>query len=448
MPISEPEDPTLAPTRARFVVAAWLCGLSSILYLDRICMAQAITPIREELGLTKSEMGYVMMAFILSYGVFAMPVGRWGDRAGPRSVLALIVLAWSAFTALTAVATGLLSLLLVRFLFGAAEAGAFPNAAKVVARWYPLAERGRVQGVMLAFAQLGAIVAPAATAYLIDASGWRSVFLVYAALGCVWAVGFWFWFRDDPTDHPGVNEAERDAILSTAPPPPTDPGPVPWRAVLTNRGIVVLCVVMILGAFYTYFFYGWLPTYLREGRGVSNVMAGWLSSLVIGGSGVGMLIGGWLADRISRVSPDLVDQVRSRRYLAVFCYIIAAACLFVGTRCDDPLALALLWSASAGAMHVTLPNWWSVIIPQAGRHTATLFGLVNGMGCVGALLSLGLVPEYADWRERSGLSGREAWDPIFDLYVAVLLANAVAWWLYRFRQRPEPTAPQEEGEGW
>src|SRR5262245_50226539 len=159
----QPEEPDVTPTRARFTAAAWLCGLSSILYLDRICMAQAVKPIREELGLSKSEMGYVLMAFTLSYGVFAVPVGRWGDKAGARAVLAIIVLAWSAFTALTGAATGLVSLLLVRFLFGAAEAGAFPNAAKVVSRWFPLAERGRVQGIMLAFAQIGAIIAPAST---------------------------------------------------------------------------------------------------------------------------------------------------------------------------------------------------------------------------------------------------------------------------------------------
>src|SRR5258706_560804 len=150
----ESEEPELPPTRARFVVAAWLCGLSSILYLDRICMAQAVKPIRDELGLSNTEISYVAMAFTLSYGLCGVPVGRWGDKGGPRSVLTRIVLAWSLFTAMTGVATGLLTLILVRFMFGAAEAGAFPNAAKVMQRWFPASERGRVQGVMLAFAQI------------------------------------------------------------------------------------------------------------------------------------------------------------------------------------------------------------------------------------------------------------------------------------------------------
>ena len=175
-------DTETTPTRARLVLAAWLCGLSGILYLDRICMSQAVVPIQEELGLSNTEVAYVAMSFTLAYALFAVPVGRWGDRSGPRSVLTIIVLAWSLFTGLTGAAAGLLTLIVVRFLFGAAEAGAFPNAARIMTRWYPVAERGRVQGTMLAFAQFGAVVAPAATAYLIEGLGWRVAFFVFAVV--------------------------------------------------------------------------------------------------------------------------------------------------------------------------------------------------------------------------------------------------------------------------
>lgn len=440
----EPDPPELTPTRARLVVVAWLCGLSGILYLDRICMGQAVVPIQRELGLSNSQISLVLMSFTLAYGIFAVPVGRWGDKTGPRSVLSSIVLAWSVFTALTGAATGLVTLLLVRFLFGAAEAGAFPNAAKVLSRWFPPSERGRVQGVMLAFSQFGAVLAPAATAYLIDQAGWRAAFVIYGLIGVAWAVGFWLWFRDDPANHRGVNGAELARIRAEAPPPEADPGPVPWGAVLTNRGVIVLSVIMVFGAFYTYFFYSWFQKYLNATRGVENREAGNLTSLVMAGSAVGMLIGGWLADRISK----LEDHVRARRYLGVVCYLLAAACLFLGVRQDDALSLALLWGASFCVMHITLPNWWSCAIPQGGRHTATIFGLMNGLGVLGAMASQGFVGIFADWQKERGFSGREQWDPIFDVYVCVLLANAVAWWLYRFRPLPEPPARPKEDEGW
>lgn len=438
-------DLDIPPSRARFIVAAWLCGLSGILYLDRICMGQAVVPIQRELGLSNSGMSLVLMSFTLAYGLFAVPAGRWGDRKGPRSVLSQIVFAWSAFTALTGAATGLLTLVLVRFLFGAAEAGAFPNAAKVMARWFPLGERGRVQGVMLSFSQFGAVLAPAATAYLIDAAGWRWAFLFYGLIGVAWAVGFWLWFRDDPAAHQGVNMGELAVIRAAAPssPPDIDSSPVPWGAVFANRGVVVLSLIMVFGAFYTYFFYSWFQKYLNASRGVENVEAGNLTSLVMAGSAVGMLLGGWLADRISR----LPEPVVARRYLGVVCYFVAAAFLFVGVRQEDALTLATFWGASFCAMHVTLPNWWSAAIPQAGRHTATIFGLMNGLGVLGATASQGFVGVFTDLQAERGLIGRAQWDPIFDVYVGVLLANAVAWWLYRFTPLPDSTDTTAE-ETW
>jgi MFS family permease len=407
-------------------------------------MGQAVVPIQEELGLSNTQMSLALMAFTLAYGLFAVPAGRWGDRTGPRTVLTQIVLAWSLFTGLTGVASGLLTLILVRFWFGAAEAGAFPNAAKVMARWFPVGERGRVQGVMLAFSQFGAVLAPAATAYLIDTVGWRWAFVIYGSMGGIWAIGFWLWYRDDPATHPGVNSSEL-AVIQTGTKPEAktdDPEPVPWGAVFRNWGVIVLSIIMVLGAFYTYFFYSWFQKYLHATRGIENVEAGNLTSLVMAGSAVGMLIGGCLADRLSRTR----DAIRARRYLGGGCYLCAAISLLLGVRQDDALTLAWLWGISFCAMHITLPNWWSVAIPQAGRHTATIFGLMNGLGVLGAMASQGFVGLFADWQASRGLSGRDQWDPIFDVYGGVLLGNAVAWWLYRFTPLPEPrqTASEEK----
>jgi ACS family glucarate transporter-like MFS transporter len=420
----------VGPTRARFVLALWLCGLSAVLYLDRVCMSQAIVPIQRELDLTNTQISYVLMAFTLAYGIFEIPTGRLGDRRGSRAVLTRIVAWWSLFTALTGACTGFLSLLFVRFLFGAGEAGAFPNVARVIARWYPIHERGRVQGVMLAAAQLGGALAPAATAHLIETAGWRWSFAAFGLAGVAWATGFWWWFRDDPADHPGTNAAELEVIRADTTPPSTDPGPVPWRAALANRGLIVLGCIMILGAFYTYFFYSWFPKYLSDARGVNNLRAGSLATVVLAGSAIGIFFGGWLADRITRRS---ADPVTARRYLGVVCYLAAAGCLFAGVRCDDPLALAGLWGASFCTMHVTLPNWWSAAIPQCGRHVGALFGLMNGVGVLGAMASQWFVGAFSDWRAAAGYTGRAQWDPLFDVYVGVLLLGAAAWWSYRFR---------------
>ena len=430
---------TEVPTRARFKLAAWLCGLAAILYLDRLCMAQAVTPIQNELGLTNTEISYVSMAFTLAYGAFMVPVGRLADAVGSRAVLTGVVLGWSALTGLTGAASGLAMLMVLRFLFGAAEAGAFPNAARMISRWFPLGERGRIQGIMLASAQMGAVFTPIVAAYVIQLAGWRWMFFSFAAIGGVWALGFWLWYRDDPRLHPSVSPKELAIIHAGSPPTTTAPGPVPWRRVFRNRGILILSLVTVLGAFYTYFFYTWFQKYLNAARGVDNVTTGWLTSVVFAGSAVGMLIGGWLSDRI----PTWTSQpITARRYLGVLSYLTSSACLFAGIQCDNSYALALFWGASFCAMHLSLPNWWSCALPQSGRHVATLFGLMNGMGVMGALVSQGFVGIFADWQKERGLSGRAQWDPLFDVYVLVLIGGAVAWWFYRFTPLEEADAQQ------
>jgi MFS transporter, ACS family, glucarate transporter len=291
-----------------------------------------------------------------------------------------------------------------------------------------------VQGVMLTAAQLGGVIAPAAAAAVIALAGWRWAFATFGLVGVVWAVGFYLWFRDDPATHPGVNEHELATIRAGVEVRPTDPGPVPWAAVLTNRGILVLGAIMVIGAFYTYLSYTWLATYFQDARGMDNVDAGWLTSLAIAGSAGGVFLGGLVADWITTKA---ADPLASRRRLAVGCYLAAAGCLFAGVRADDPAAAAGLMAAGMFAMHLTLPNWWSVAIPQCGRHVGALFGLMNGVGVVGALLSQGFVGVFVDSQKRLGFTGRAQWDPLFDVYVGVLVCGAVAWAVYRPRPLPD-----------
>lgn len=427
------------PTRTRFVLAGWLCALAAVLYLDRICMSQAVQPIQDDLGLSNSEMGYILMAFTLAYGLFEVPTGRWGDVAGGRAVLTRIAVWWSAFTALTGAGTGVVSLVVIRFLFGAGEAGAYPNVARVLSRWMPARERGRVQGVLLFSAQLGAVAAPTLAAYLIAGVGWRWAFAVFGVFGVVWAVGFWLWFRDDPADHPGVNAAELAVIRAgTGAGAEAAREPVPWRAVLVNPGVWGLGTCMICSAFNTYFYFSWFPKYLMDARGVPNEEAGPLASLALAGQAVGVLAGGWVADRLTRLGPR---RVWGRRVFCAAACWAAGGCLYLASRCESPLAMSALAAASTVCLLVTLPTWWSAAIEQSGRHVGTLFGLMNCLGVVGALSSQWFVGAYSDWRAARGFTGRAQWDPVFDVYVVVLGVGGWVWLMYRFR--PLPAAPSE-----
>ncbi len=400
------------------------------MYLDRTCMSQAIKSIQDEFKLSNSELSYLGMAFTLAYGIFEIPTGALADRIGSRAVLVRIVAWWSVFTALTGACTGFYSLLFVRFLFGAGEAGAFPNAARVISRWYPADERGRVQGIMLAAAQFGAVLAPPGAALLILSIGWRWSFSVFGLLGIAWAVGFGWWFRDDPSEHPGVNRAEREHIERGRQSPGNQShAGVPWKEVLTNRGILTLGAIIILAAFFTYFFYVWLPKYLMETRGLSNLESGQCAAIVLAGSAFGMLLGGWISDRLaSQVGQNSLWRPR----LGLGCYLSAALCLFLGTRCDEPYLLVALWALSFFALHIMQPLWWTVVMPQCGAHVGAISGLLNGIGIVGALVSQWYVGFFTDLRQSLGFTGRDQWDPLIDIYSVALILGGLAWWSYRF----------------
>src|SRR5437879_5899830 len=199
-----PSDGATAPaTRVRYRVLGFLTSLSFVLYMDRVCISQAVGAIEREMELTKSQMGYVLGAFTVAYGLFEIPTGRWGDRFGSRRVLTRIVLWWSAFTALTGcvpyydlqvltVPLSLALLILIRFLFGAGEAGAIPNSARILKHWFSSVERGRMQGRYQAAMHVGGAVAPVFAAWIIAEAGWRATFVIFGGIGIVWAALFYW----------------------------------------------------------------------------------------------------------------------------------------------------------------------------------------------------------------------------------------------------------------
>jgi MFS family permease len=424
------------PSRARFVLAGWLCALSAVLFLDRVCIGQAAQDIQTDLGLSNRELGYVFMAFTIAYALFEVPTGRLGDRIGSRAVLARVVVWWSAFTALTGAAFGLGSLLVVRFLFGAGEAGAYPNTARVLARWFPAAERGRVTGLMLTCAQLGGAAAPALTAALVWFVGWRLAFVAFGLVGVAWAVGFWLWFRDDPADHPRVNAAEL-AVIRAGTTAGRPHGSVPWRAVSRAPGVWLLAGVVMCSSFNSYLYFSWFSKYLQDGRGVAKGEAGLLTSLVLLGGAAGMLVGGVLADRVSRAA----DRVRARRRFGAVAYLLSAAALTAATTAGSPLFLAALVAVGYLALQSTLPTWWASAIEQSGRNVGAVFGMLNTCGILAGVASQGFVGWFTQHQADAGVTGRGQWDPILWVYVGVLLAGAAGWTLYRFRpldDDPEP----------
>src|SRR5437773_4835740 len=185
-----------APSRARHTAVGFTLALAAIAYLDRICISTAAPAIGADLGLSDAEMGFVFSAFTLAYALFEVPSGWFADRFGARVTLARIVIWWSVMTAATGLATGFVSLLAVRLLFGVGEAGMFPATARAFARWLPAGERGRAFGLLIMTAALGGAASQPLVVGLLQHMGWRLVVPLFGSLGGVWAVAWWGWLRE------------------------------------------------------------------------------------------------------------------------------------------------------------------------------------------------------------------------------------------------------------
>jgi MFS family permease len=330
---------------------------------------------------------------------------------------------WSVFTALTAACTGFASLVVVRVMFGAGEAGAYPNAARVIRRWFPIGERGRVQGLVMAAALAGGAVAPPSTAYLIEAFGWRTAFVAYGALGLVWAIAFAVWFRDGPDHHPTVNAGERELLAADGAASEGPIGPTPWRAALRHGTLWLLGGVTTCVAFTSYFYYSWFPKYLQVARGMSPEESGWLTSAALSASAAGLLTGGFIADWAARHG----DVMRRRRWLGTSVLIAAAGLLAAVPALDSPSLAVLAASASCFLMTCQNASWWACASEVSGRHIGALFGLMNSLGVAGAASSQLFFGAFADWRAGGGYTGRDQWDPAFSVPVALLLLAAALW---------------------
>ena len=260
------------PTTIRYTILVLLASMAFILYLDRVCIGQAAPSIQQELELSDEEMGLIFGAFTIAYGIFEIPTGHWGDRYGSRGVIARIVIWWSVFTSLTGFAWNMSSMMVTRFLFGAGEAGALPNTARVLRMWFPDHARGRAQGIIATSMMVGGTLAPIVTIQLISNFGWRMTFVILGAVGVVWSALFYWYFRDDPAEHSGTNEAERKLISAgkASAGHAAHTPPVRWGEVLTTPNVWLLGGIMSCSAGVYYAIFSWYPTYLQKGWGVAK----------------------------------------------------------------------------------------------------------------------------------------------------------------------------------
>ena len=363
-------------TRARHLVIVFAATLAIITYVQRVAISQAAPLMQQDLGLTKIQMGLVFSIFTWMYGVFEIPWGFAGDRWGSRRVLAGIVAAWSFFTAATGWVWNLVTLICARGLFGVFQAGCFPNIARMYVSWLPPSERVRAQGIMWLSARWGGAFAPLLVVALMDYVTWRRVFEVLALAGIVWAVIFLWWFRDNPRDHPAVNEAEREQ-LPASDRVTLEHGRLPWGKSLSSRAVWLLWGQYMCLNFGWQFYVTWLPTYLYEARGIELHKTALLAGLPLFFGGLGSLACGFVSSWLERFTGNVKV---TRRLLAGSGFTGAAICFALSIHVKDPLWAMVALGVASFSNDLVMPTSWGTVMDVGGKLCGTLAGSMNMMG--------------------------------------------------------------------
>lgn len=453
------------PTRVRYGVLGFCAALSMITYMDRACISIVMPDIQKEFGFSDSQRGWIFGAFTFAYAAFEVPTGWLGDRFGARNTLIRIVLWWSVFTVLTgliyptptAPLIAFWALLTVRFFFGIGEAGAYPNIARAFHNWFPFGERGSAKGAVWMAGRFGGGITPVivlalvSTELLADGSHvthWRHTFWIFGAIGVVWCVFFWLWYRDRPEDKATVNQAEIDLIRKDGD-HSTEKLIVPWKRVLTNPNLWFLCIMYSCASFGWYFNITYLPGFLEDNFHVTKgdkFSPEWWSFTLMAGlpllvGAAACLFGGVLTDMFIRRTGN---RKWGRRLFGIMghglCAVFYFGSMFFAFGKESPwmfiicIAIATFWN------DMTMGAAWASCLDIGRRYSGIVAGCMNTIGNLGGFLA-NIVTGYVLNLYTAGINKKEnlegylnasepAWKINFSLYAGVYVIAVIMWTLF------------------
>ncbi len=405
------------PVRHQMVIGTFL--LAMIVLFDRILLSVAKDPVAESLALNDKQMGWAMSIFALGYALFQTPAGLLADKYGPRRVLTAVVTLWSVFTALTGAVWNYLSLLLVRFLFGAGEAGAFPGIARAIYSWTPLRERGIVNGINFSGGRIGAAIALPIVAGLLELVGWRLTFVILGGIGVLWGVLWYWWFRDDPAEHAAVTEAELEYIQQHTNRDANDRGTskIDFGKLFGSKTMWLLMGQYFASNFTFFFCLTWLFPHLKAKYNLDALEAGFYSSAPLIFGALGNWFSGFLVDYIYRQK----KWALSRKVPAIIGFLLAAIGIVASVYMNEVTGAILFISIAIFGADMTLSPSWSTCVDVGKQFSGAVSGTMNMAGNIGSFVTALAFPYLLD------MTGSET--PFF-FVAATLNVFAILIWMF------------------
>jgi len=399
------------------LVLLMVCLMYGLTYIDRINMNTAGPVLQKDLHLNTSQLGWVFSAFGWAYLALQVWGGWVSDRFGARRALTVCGIVWAGSTMLIGTAGSFTTLILFRILLGLGEGATFPTATRALADWFPAHKRGFAQGITHAFARLGNFFTPPLVAWLIKISSWRVSFVVLGGVSLLWSLVWWFYFRDDPSTHPGITARELAAIPRYTAKKDRKQDPVPWGALARRMAPVTL----------VYFCYGWtlwlyltwLPSFFLHGYKLDLKKSALFSSGVFLAGVIGDTVGGLVSDRILIKTGD---RNKARRNLVIFGFVLSLLFMIPVLRSHNLTTVALCLSAAFFFAEFTIGPFWAIPMDIAPRFSGSASGLMN----IGSALAAAVSPLVAGYViQKTG-----NWDLPFLGSIGLLLFGAImAYWM-------------------
>jgi len=355
-----------------------------ITFLDRIALSSASANIMDDLHISISQWGWILGMFTIAYAAFEIPTGWLGDKFGGKKILIRVVLWWSLFTILTGFANGFLMLLLVRFLFGMGEAGAYPNTSIVLAKWFPAFERGRAQAVIWGASRLGAALTPFLVLPIQQKYSWHTSFYILGFVGILWTLFWIFWHKEEPAQSKSISKDELTFIHThRADGQNTHSVKTSFWSGFQNKNLWYLLGMYVCYAIGAYFFQSWFHTYLQKGRNISADALMWASSVPYLLAALGCFTGGWLSDKACLKW----GKKWGRRIVPMIGLFVAGICIIGASLVEDNMLAIIALAIGMAFMDVTAPVAWAVAMDLGGDKSGTVSGSMNSAGLTGAYFS-------------------------------------------------------------
>ena len=435
---------TPRPTSVRWRIFALLLAFSFMSWFNRMSMPVAYDESIKTLGISEQAIGAVYSALLFAYMLCMTPGGWFADRCGARLALTVMGFGSALFVALTGVVglaalsvpATVAALLAVRAALGLFTAPIYPGSGHAIAHWFPARQRAGANGAVMGAALLGIAACYHAFGTLLDLFDWPAAFVLMGAVTALLAL-LWVWYaRDLPAQHPKVNPGElhwirsddldkppRDATiaaivaadalpLARAAPVVADAGG--WRALLTNRSLILLTLSYAAVGYFEYLFYFWMHYYFEDVLELGKYESRNYATVLYLAMAAGMFLGGWLADYLALAW----GRRRGRAAVVVGGMLSGAALLGCGLFTTQPGWIVLWFALALAAVGATEGPSWATALELGGRRGATAAGIFNTGGNAGGVLAPVVTPL---------VSNHYGWPWGIGLGSLVCLAGAGLW---------------------